>query len=1429
MKRGFPRRERAAAPIIKPETIHLPTPLKVPAPEGKPMWLVVVAILVIGLVIGMVGITYASGMRTFIGVGSIFPIFMIIGVMSILGGRMGGGNQMSRAKMDKLRAQYMLTLDTIRDTAAYAADSMDENYRWYHPAPDTLAAAVGSARMWERKPDGKDLHFGVVRVGVGMIGLQEANVVTWGEPQDMPTDIELEPVTGKALQEFVRYQSVAYNVPSLISLLVEPGYALQGSRQRVLAVMRAIVSQLAFSHGPDHLEMIVVTSDVAAWDWVKWLPHFGDKTREDAAGPARMVYRSVAEFVDRHGEMFEGRGQFVPRHASAKTPARIPHVVVIADCIDAQWGYVTDVDGTDGITFFDVTGSSVPACLAPMRIMRFDDRRGVIDMVPRDPVTFAVEEGERAAFFALADALSGSEAEQFAFGMARWRLAEGYEEIGQGLERLGARDILSYYKIDDVAGIDFENLWSERRNPNTRNRLRVPFANRADNGELMFLDMKDMNDGGEGPHGVMSGTTGSGKTSLVRSVLLSILLGHPPDVVQLVLADLKGGSGVKPFAGVPHVSQIITDLERDQALMDRFIEAMWGEIARRKAICDSAGADDALEYNAMRSRAQARGDDMLPLPALVVMIDEFAEWFRIQPTAAEVLEQIGRQGRSYWVHLLMASQKIEGRGVENLMENMGYRLVLKTNTPSAAAAAGVPNALNLPKKPGLGYFRVGSDAASDIVRFQAEHMWREYRRAGDLDREPVAMAASAAYIRPQLFSTAFAPVDIGGDTAHDEVEALGALPELPGDLPEVVGGAEGVAEDDADSEEDSDEDDGAIKTPTVGTVIIDQLRRVDFQPYRLWQPPLDEPVTVEELVNSYLGRPWHQQYGSGANLVFPLGIIDRPFKHDQQPLLVDTAGPGAHVLILGGTGLGKTTALQTLICSAAMTHTPEQVQFYCLQFSSAALATVVGLPHVGGVAPRVDADHVRRTVAELFALMRERDRSFAACGIGSMEVFRRRKFFGESGPVPDDGFGDVFLVIDNYKAFADENEPLVELVNQMILQGRDYGVHVVATVDRINELRPAVRNGFGSRVELRLSAIEDTALVRPRQADAVPWRPGRGMVAQNYVRLGVDPAGLHTLIARPASEGSPSHVFESDRLSSAVASAASGSRRARPVRRLPARVPLQDLRLAAQADWRDAVGAGGIAFGVSELDLLPVYWNFDDSPHLIATGLRGCGRTTLAATVMTEIARVYAPGGSAASGSAPDGGGESADGRRSAQVWLIDPRRQLLTTLGSKYLERFAYTADGVAAMVDDLGAVLSDREPPEGLSAQQLTERSWWSGPEIFLIIDDIQRLPTSFESPLQKAWPWVTRAADVGLHVLCTRTFGGWNSGQAAADPMLRALVQANTPLLLMNADPNEGPVRDKIKGAPLPVGRGLLMGHDANTYVQVAIGESREGPQT
>jgi hypothetical protein len=314
------------------------------------------------------------------------------------------------------------------------------------------------------------------------------------------------------------------------------------------------------------------------------------------------------------------------------------------------------------------------------------------------------------------------------------------------------------------------------------------------------------------------------------------------------------------------------------------------------------------------------------------------------------------------------------------------------------------------------------------------------------------------------------------------------------------------------------------------------------------------------------------------------------------------------------------------------------------------------------------------------------------------------------------------------------------------------------------------------------------------------------MVAQNYTRLGTEPTGLHTLIARPALRSTGDDVFDSASIVDAVRRVAARYRPAPPVRRLPSTVELADLRRRAAQR-----GHSGLAWGVDELDHL-VGLDTESSPFLVITGRKECGRTNAVAAIMSEIERVYAPGSTSALAAAdPD------DPRPRAQVWLVNPARQLLRVLGSDYLERYTYRPDEVLPLARELAAILNARLPESGLGVEESLSRTW-TGPEIFLVVDDAERLPFGMDAPLRDLMSAANAAGDVGFRVIYARQFGGW-SGAERMDPLLATMKQANAQLLVMDSDMEEGFVRGRWRGHSMPVGRGFLMSTgDSGLYVQV-----------
>ncbi|MFD0787686.1 type VII secretion protein EccCb, partial [Micromonospora azadirachtae] len=231
--------------------------------------------------------------------------------------------------------------------------------------------------------------------------------------------------------------------------------------------------------------------------------------------------------------------------------------------------------------------------------------------------------------------------------------------------------------------------------------------------------------------------------------------------------------------------------------------------------------------------------------------------------------------------------------------------------------------------------------------------------------------------------------------------------------------------------------------------------------------------------------------GNGM-LVAPVGFVDKPFEQVRDLLLVDLSANGGHVGIAGGPRSGKSTLLRTLISSLALTHSPREVQFYCLDFGGGGLGALADLPHVGSVAGRLDTDRVSRTVAEVTGLIVDRERRFGELGVDGMASYRKLR---AQGQVTDDPHGDVFLVVDGWFTLRQDFETLEGAVRQIAAQGLNFGVHLVLTASRWSEVHHAMRDQIGTRLELRLGDPVDST-IDLRLAATVPRLPGRGLTPE---------------------------------------------------------------------------------------------------------------------------------------------------------------------------------------------------------------------------------------------------------------------------------------------------------------------------------------------
>src|SRR4029077_4738315 len=268
-------------------------------------------------------------------------------------------------------------------------------------------------------------------------------------------------------------------------------------------------------------------------------------------------------------------------------------------------------------------------------------------------------------------------------------------------------------------------------------------------------------------------------------------------------------------------------------------------------------------------------------------------------------------------------------------------------------------------------------------------------------------------------------------------------------------------------------------------------------------------------------------------MVVPLGLVDRPADQARGVLEVDLSGSAGHLLVVGAALTGKTTLLRTLVSSFALTHTPLEAQFYCIDFAGGGLAALAGLPRGGGVAGRQDAERVRRTVAEVSSKLDERESRFATAGIDSpaaLRVWRAR------GGLQGADWADVFLVVDNWPAVRQDFEELEAQLQEIAGRGLGYGVHLVLTAHRWIDVRSALRESIGGRLELRLHDPSESAINRREAENVARGIPGRGITAE----------ALHFQVALPRIDGSVEVIDQQSGLDGLIAKVAGDWDGARP-------------------------------------------------------------------------------------------------------------------------------------------------------------------------------------------------------------------------------------------------------------------------------------------
>jgi len=1000
--------------------------------------------------------------------------------------------------------------------AARLSDQRERRANYPDAAEVLLFASGPRRRLWERRltdPDALRLRIGVA---------------------DLPADIELLPRGSVPEGAPPLVPPLVRDVPVPLAMPELGVVGVAGPRERALTTVRWMVAQAAVLHSPRDLSMVVLSSAPdaeRAWGWAHWLPHLTPQQGQDCVSllgtdqeaAARRVNELLQELARRKADAVAtaGGGRLRPDPYvltvldGARLLRRMPGVPQLLQEGPRFGMFALCLDEDERLLPEEVR---LAVCWSPQTASRLHLRGGGLEGL-----------GE-----VLADQVSPEWCELVARSMAPVR--DVSRDDADSALPTSAR-LLDLLGMPDPDGPQVAGIW-QRGGSTTA----APIGVGADG--TFVLDIRR-----DGPHALVAGTTGAGKSELLQTVIASLAVANRPDALNFVLIDYKGGSAFQDCARLPHTVGMVSDL--DAHLTERALASLAAELHHRERILFDAGTKDIEDYN----DARRLRPELEPMPRLALIIDEFASLVEELPDFIAGLVDIARRGRSLGVHLVLATQRPAGVVSADIRANTNLRIALRvTDAEESRDVIDAPDSGAIAKStPGRAYVRSG---AQSLVGVQSA-------RIGG--RRPA----------------------VGQERARAELVPLG-WHALGRPIPR---GQQG------------DADDGTMVTDLA--VLVDAVRDASdllgFPPPRKpWLDPLPELITAGELPSP--GRA--AAYGDVPPI--PFGLTDLPRQQSRAPLALDLVH-GEHLLIVGGPRSGRSTALRTLAGSLARDTSPQDVHIYAVDCGANALLPLVALPHCGAVVTRDQPERVARLLDRLAGEVSRRQQMLAMKGASS--AAEQRAMAAD----PLERLPWMVLLLDNWEGYTSTFESydygkLLDAANRLFREGGSAGLKVVMTADR-SGFSGAVSSVFADKLILRMADPNDYSTgglsareVPKNMPSGRALRPTDHGVLENQVALlAADPSGQAQVeslqrIGREATE----RIGRVTRL----------PRQVRPMRvdALPPRITVPEA-MALDPDFRpEPLWA---LFGVGGDELAPVGVDLQESgPGFVIAGPPKSGRST---------------------------------------------------------------------------------------------------------------------------------------------------------------------------------------------------------------------------
>lgn len=705
--------------------------------------------------------------------------------------------------------------------------------------------ADGPARtLWERRPGAP----GFLQLTTGFATI----------PWQAPVDADDPP---PEVQQAIGSLDALPLVPAIADLADGGVVGIEGDRAAALAVARSLLCQAAAGSGPADLTVAVFTDPDRArqWDWVKWLPHVADRR----GGSGRLLAVGPAESESLARALLAASPSAPGDPGASSVPGGpVPLAVVDGETLlEGRPCALRDLLAGRGVPAAGIvlTGRLPALCTTTLAVA------GNGDTELRRLTTGETVNG------VLATGMSEPDARRLARRLARFEDPELRVE-GAGLPE--SVTLLPLLGLPEVTGRALLPRWRDGAA-----RLRAgAVLGVTENGEFR-IDVDD-----DGPHGLIAGTTGSGKSELLRTLIISLATGNDPEHLTFALVDYKGGGALDECARLPHAVGLVTDL--DEQLSERALRCLEAELRHREHLLRDAGLSHVTDYQRLRDTGRA---DLEAMPRLAVVIDEFATLVKALPNFVDSLVSIAQRGRSLGIHLIMATQRPAGSVNDAIKNNVKLRIALRLesasdstdviDSPAAAAIGG--------RQRGRAFYRV---SARDVLPVQT---------ALSTGRSAAVTAAAPVTVTPFQF---------------------GPSPSSAAPWP----------------------DDGPTDLERLVAAAREAAAQCGFgAPRRPWPDPLPAGLPLAALLSSSRTAAGFQ---SRAH-VPAVALADDPDRQAQYPVGWDTAA--GNLLLFGASGYGTTIALATLALAEAATRPPDQLHLYVLDLGAGKLAALADLPQAG--------------------------------------------------------------------------------------------------------------------------------------------------------------------------------------------------------------------------------------------------------------------------------------------------------------------------------------------------------------------------------------------------------------------------------------------------------------------------------------------------